>query len=183
MLDIIIDKYCEIFRDCFEEEFVIIEVKVIFVIMEIILVWIIWMLMFVFGDVVELFKIVEFVFMYLDVCNFVYGLIMWFIICIFGNEDISFEKLVDILMFWCFSSDLFVCVVKYFDVRLEFEVIIFEFLLIFKEILMLIRNVLLGINMNIGVILEFNWFLIVFMMFNIGGFVLIFVLIVIGKVG
>lgn len=171
MPDIIIDKYCEIFRDCLEEELAITEAKAIPVITEITSAWTTRTLMFAFGDAAELSKIVESVFTHSDVRNFVYGLTMRFIIRISGNEDISFEKLVDILTSWCLSSDSLARAAKHSDVRLEPEAIISELSLIPKEIPTLTRNVLLGTNMNIGVTLEFNRFLIVPMMLNIGGLV------------
>lgn len=171
MPEIIINKYSQIFRECLNEELSITEGKAIPTITEITTKWTTQTLLFAFGDVSELAKITETIFTNSDVRDFVYGLTMRFIVKISGNEDISFPQLVDIVTSWIVNYDSVYRASESLGRDIKPEQVISELSLIPREIPEITRNILLGINSNIALVLEINRFLIVPIMFNIGGLV------------
>lgn len=171
MPEIIIDKYCKIFRDCLEEELAVTEEKAMPVVTEITSGWTTRTLLFAFGDPAELAKITETIFTNSDVRDFVYGLTMRFIVKISGNEDISFPQLVSIVTSWAIDDDTVVRATNTVGRDVKPSELIDNECLIPKEIPESTRKILLGVNSNIPLILDVNRFLIVPIMLNIGGLV------------
>ena len=169
--EIIINKYIRIFQECLNEELTLVEEQHKPAVIEMCSEWTTRTLLYSFGDPRELSNMISKIFTAAELREFVYGLSMRFIVKISGNEDISLNKLINIVTAWCLTSEAVETANEVRGTKWSVEDYVREMVLIPADVPMSVRETLLGVSTNIPLTLDANRFLIVPIMLHIGGLV------------